>query len=54
MLRNHARTGTDVKVCSTRTQRCGIATTGMIREAPVAGMNDLAEWIGSSEKVLSL
>jgi uncharacterized protein involved in oxidation of intracellular sulfur len=53
MLQDLAGKGAEVRLCSTCIQRCGITSSETIAEAQVAGMDDLVEWVGSSEKVLS-
>ena len=53
MLQDLARKGAEVKLCSTCIQRCGIASADIVPEAQVAGMDDLLEWVRSSEKVIS-
>jgi uncharacterized protein involved in oxidation of intracellular sulfur len=53
MLQDLARKGAEVKLCSTCIQRCGIASTEIVPEAQISGMDDLLEWVGSSAKVIS-
>lgn len=53
MLADTIGRGAEVRLCQTCLTRCGIGDGDIISGAQVAGMQDLVEWIETSDRVLS-
>lgn len=53
LLVESIKRGADVKICTTCVNRCGIRKGEVIREAKLAGMSDLVQWIDEADKVVT-
>jgi len=53
MLRGLLPKGGRVKVCTTCVNRCGMSAGEVLPETPLATMDDLAQWVAGSDRVVT-
>lgn len=53
MLRRSMAKGARVKVCTTCVNRCGLSRAAIARDAPLATMGDLVQWVAEAERVVT-
>lgn len=52
-LRKAIAKGARVKVCTTCVNRCGLSRAAIARDAPLATMGDLVQWVAEADRVIT-